>query len=232
LKDYVARPGRESALGHLAVAQKIQESVSSFSAELKDYVARPGRESALGRLAAAQKIQENFYFTLARHGCHAMSASRPPSGRHSPASASGRRSPATPRSLPLSAEERLLRLLDLDDRHDTDSENEFSLLNAPSVSGSISRSTTRGMTARSAVLSEGTSPVPVSATPVRTGGRNCGEGGVGGIGGVGGGGERPATRASAKGARPVITAKADSSPKIYTLKNADKPQGCIFSLNR
>ena len=155
-----------------------------------------------------------------------MSASRPPSGRQSPASASGRLSPATPRSLPLSAEARLLRLLDLDDRHDTDSEDEFSLLNAPSMSGSISRSTTRGMTApRSAVLSEGTSPVPVSATPVRTGGRNRGEGGVGG---VGGGGERPSTRASAKSARPVIPAKADSSPKMYTPKNADRPQGCIF----
>ena len=117
-----------------------------------------------------------------------MSASRPPSGRHSPALASGRRSPGTTRSPPLSTEDRLLRLLDLDDRNDTDSEDEFSLLNAPSVSGSISRSTTRGMTARSAVPSEGTSPVPVSATPVRTGGRNCGEGGVGGIGGGGGGG--------------------------------------------
>jgi len=101
------------------------KSVSSFSAELKDYVARPGQESALGQLAVARKIQENFYFTLARHGCQAMSASRPPLGRHSPASASGRHSPATPRSLPLSAEERLLRLLDLDDRHDTDSKDEF-----------------------------------------------------------------------------------------------------------
>ena len=101
------------------------KSVSSFLAELKDYVARSGRESALGQLAAMRKIQENFYFTLARHGCQAMLASRPPLGRHSPASASGRRSPATPRSLPLSAEERLLRLLDLDNCHDTDSEDEF-----------------------------------------------------------------------------------------------------------
>jgi hypothetical protein len=185
-----------------ALSQPCCKSVSSFSAELKDYVARPGQESALGQLAAARKIQENFYFTLTWHGCQVISASRPPSGRHSPASAPGRRSPATPRSLPLSAEERLLRLLNLDDCHDTDSEDAFSLLNAPSVSASMSRSTTRGMTARSAVPSEGTSPVPVSATPVRTGGRNRGEGGVGG------GRERPATRASAKGARPVVPAKA------------------------
>ena len=101
------------------------KSVSSFLAELKDYVARPGRESAFGQLAAVQKIQENFYFTLTRNGCQAMLASRPSLGRLLPASASDRRSPVTPRSLPLSAEVRLLRLLDLDNRHNTDSEDEF-----------------------------------------------------------------------------------------------------------
>jgi hypothetical protein len=120
-----------------------------------------------------------------------MSASRPPLGHHSPALVSGRRSPATPRSPPLSTEDRLLRLLDLDDRNDTDSEDEFSLLKAPSVSGSISRSTTRGMTARSAVPSEGTSPVPVSATPVRTGGGIAGRGVLGGLGVLGGAGNVP-----------------------------------------
>ena len=151
--------------------------MSSFLAELKDYVERPGRESALGQLAAARKIQENFYFTLARHGCQAMPASRPPSGHHSPAPASGRRSPATLRSLPLSTEERLLCLLDLDNRHNTDSEDEF-----PSVSGSISHFTTRGMSARSAVLSEGTSPVPVLPLLFAQGG-----GIAGGLGGLGGG---------------------------------------------
>ena len=156
-----------------------------------------------------------------------MSASRPPSGRHSPASASGRRSPATSRS-PLLTEESLLRLLDLDDCAATDSEDEFSLLNAPSGCGSIGRSTTRSMMDRSAVPSVGTSPVPVSATPVCTGGRNRGEGGVGGLGGVGGGGVCPATRTSTKEARSVIPVIADSSSKTYTPKNADKPQGCIF----
>jgi hypothetical protein len=190
---------------------------------LKDYVERPGRESALGQLAAARKIQENFYFTLARHGCQAMPASRPPSGHHSPAPASGCRSPATLRSLPLSTEERLLCLLDLDNCHNTDSEDEF-----PSVSGSISHFTTRGMSARSAVLSEGTSPVPVLPLLFAQGGGIAGRGGWGGWGGWGGGGERSATRASAKGACPVIPANADSSPKIYTPKNADRPQGCIF----
>jgi hypothetical protein len=82
--------------------------------------------------------------------------------------------------------------------------------------------------ARSAVPSVGTSPVPVSTTPVRMGGRNRGEGGVGGVRGVGGGGVRPATRTSAREAHSVIPTKADSSSKTYTPKNADKPQGCIF----
>jgi len=43
-----------------------------------------------------------------------------------------------------------------------------------------------------------------------------------------GGGVHPATRTSAKEACSVIPAKADSSSKTYTPKNADKPQGCIF----
>ena len=66
-----------------------------------------------------------------------MSASRPPSGRQSPASASGRRSPATSRSPRLLTEDGLLRLFDLDNRADSDSDGNFSLLNAPLWSGSI-----------------------------------------------------------------------------------------------
>jgi hypothetical protein len=60
------------------------------------------------------------------------------------------------------------------------------------------------------------------------GGEESRGGGVGGVGGIGGGGVRPATRTSAKGSRLVIPAIEDSSAKINTPKNADKPQECIF----
>ncbi len=102
-----------------------------------------------------------------------MSASRPPLGRQSPASA-GRRSPAPAghrfAHSPLS-ETDLLRPFDLDDRKDEDDlSDDFSLLNAPSAISSLG--CTRGASVRAAVLMEGASPVrPVSATPICMGGR-------------------------------------------------------------
>ncbi len=65
------------------------------------------------RLTRTKKIQENCY-TIAQHGCQGvgMSASCPPSGHRSPASLTGCRLPAPPRSS-TPTEENLLRLLDL-----------------------------------------------------------------------------------------------------------------------
>ncbi len=128
-----------------------------------------------------------------------MSASRPPLGRQSPASVSGRRSPATSRSPRLLTEDGLLRLLDLDDRADSDSDDDFSLLNAPSGSGSIGRSTTRGMMARSAVPAVGTSPSLCLPHLFARGGGIAGRVVLGGLGVLGGAGYVPPLEQAQKG---------------------------------
>ena len=173
----------------------------------------------------ARKIQESFY-TLDHPGCHGvdLSASRPPSGRRSPAALIGRRLPAPPCSS-TPTEETLLRLLDLDARDDDDSDDDYSFLNAHSAISSLGHSSCSRM-ARAALPSEGTSPVPLFATPVRTGGKPHAHR-EGGIGGFGGGGIRPATRTSTK-AHSGSTANAESPSKIFIPKNADTPQVCIF----
>ena len=162
-----------------------------------------------------------------------MSASLPPCGCRSPALAGRRspalaacRSPAPPRSSNR-AEADLLRLLDLDDCKEQESDDDYSLLNAPSASAvsSLGRST-RSASAHTASPSEGTSPVPESATPVCMGGRMR-SGGDEGVGGVGGFGLRPAPRKSAK-ASSISPAKAESPSKAFATKNADTPQLCIF----
>jgi hypothetical protein len=162
-----------------------------------------------------------------------MSASLPPSGHRSPASAGRRspapaacRSPAPPRSSNR-AEADLLRLHNLDNREEQESDDDYSLLNAPSASAvsSLGRST-RSASAHTASPSEGTSPVSVSATPVHMGGRTR-SGREGGVGGVGGVGLCSAPRRSAK-ASSVSPAKAESPSKAFATKNADTPQLCIF----
>jgi hypothetical protein len=150
-----------------------------------------------------------------------MSASCPPSGRQSPASA-GRHSPAPAgrRSAPSPpSETNLLYLLDLDNCEDEDDlSNDFSLLNVPSAICSLGR--TWGASAHVTVLMEGASPVrSVSATPIHMGGRaQSGGGGVGGIG------ASPSMRASIKGSgSPTKVAS-----KVFIPKNVESLQVCIF----
>jgi hypothetical protein len=121
-----------------------------------------------------------------------MSSLLPTSGCPSPASAgrcswalAGRHSPA-PSCSSTPTKEALLHLLDLDDCKDEDSDNNFSLLNAPSAVSSLGRST-RSASACAAATPKGKSPVPVSSTPVCVGGRTrlSEGGGIGGCGGVG-----------------------------------------------
>ena len=98
-----------------------------------------------------------------------MSASHPSLGRRSPASLTGRHLPASPRSS-TPAKENLLHLLDLVDREDDDSNDDKSLLDTPSAISSLGHSS-HSMMARTVLPSKGMSPVPVFATPVRTGGK-------------------------------------------------------------
>ena len=107
----------------------------------------------------------------------------PPSGHHSPAWLTGCRLPAPPCSS-APTEETLLRLLDLVDREDGDSDDDYSLLNTPSAISSLSRSS-HSRTAWATLPSKGTSHVPVFATPIHMGGSLIcmGRGGMGGSGG-------------------------------------------------
>jgi hypothetical protein len=134
------------------------------------------------------KNSRKFYCYNPTH-CHGMSASLSPSGRRLPALAgrrslalAARRSPPPPHSSNR-AKADLLHLLDLDDREEQESDDDYSLLNAPLASAvsSLGRSTCSAST-HTPAPSEGMSLVLVSTTPVRMGGRTRSgeEGGWGG----------------------------------------------------
>ena len=127
----------------------------------------------------------------------------------------------------------LLSLLDIDDREDeADEISSFTLLNTPSTVRSLGPAlSTRCATAAAAARGDFT--LPLSATPVHTGGDSVSRSrGVGGAGGVGGRiSPSPKQGSPAVGLSPVsprVTSKRAEAKQLYVFINEAKIKTLCF----